>query len=138
MPVLGTALVMAGALGNTADRLATGAVVDMFDFRLINFAIFNVADVGITVGSILFVVWLVFLSEEVKWGEIFGRRKAAPNEIVPAMAGATDISVVATEKADAAEAAAIKEALPRLSLWERLELKLQKWEADIEHEEGHG
>jgi len=63
LPVIGTALVCAGAAGNLVDRLVSGSVVDIFDFRLINFAVFNVADIGITVGCGLFLFWFIFRSE---------------------------------------------------------------------------
>jgi signal peptidase II len=46
----GLALIMGGAAGNFLDRLVTGEVVDFFDFTLINFAIFNVADSAIVIG----------------------------------------------------------------------------------------
>jgi signal peptidase II len=60
LPVLGTALIVAGAVGNMLDRIAFGYVRDIFDIRLINFAIFNVADFGITIGCILFFLWVLF------------------------------------------------------------------------------
>ena len=63
MPALGAGLLVGGAVGNAIDRLAFGVVTDIFDFRLINFAVFNVADSAITVGAILLGVWLVFFSE---------------------------------------------------------------------------
>ncbi|MCL2379914.1 MAG: signal peptidase II [Coriobacteriia bacterium] len=69
--VVATALIVAGALGNTLDRVTTGSVIDMFDFRAINFAIFNVADIGITIGCVMFLVWFVFVS-----GHIHFWRKA--------------------------------------------------------------
>ncbi len=50
-----------GALGNLIDRLRLGYVVDFFDFRLINFPIFNVADCFVTIGAILFAVYVLFL-----------------------------------------------------------------------------
>ena len=67
IPVLSTAVVLAGAIGNTFDRVTAGAVIDMFDARIINFAIFNVADIGITVGSVLFVTWFLFMSGQISW-----------------------------------------------------------------------
>jgi signal peptidase II len=42
--------ILAGALGNGIDRFLWGHVVDFLDFRLINFPIFNVADVLINLG----------------------------------------------------------------------------------------
>ena len=47
-------LLMGGALGNVADRVMRGAVVDFIDARGLGFPwIFNLADAAITVGIIL-------------------------------------------------------------------------------------
>ncbi len=53
-------LVIGGAVGNLIDRMRLGYVVDFFDFRLINFAIFNVADIAIVVGTILLSLAILF------------------------------------------------------------------------------
>jgi signal peptidase II len=48
---LGFGLILAGAAGNGIDRLFFGgSVVDFIDVRIINFAIFNWADVSINLG----------------------------------------------------------------------------------------
>lgn len=47
------ALPLGGAAGNLLDRLRFGYVTDLFDFRLINFPVFNVADSAITIGIFL-------------------------------------------------------------------------------------
>lgn len=47
---LGYGFILAGALGNGVDRFLFGYVVDFLDFRLINFPVFNVADVCINLG----------------------------------------------------------------------------------------
>jgi signal peptidase II len=47
------ALLCAGALGNLIDRIALGKVTDMFWIRAIDFPVFNVADVCITVAGVL-------------------------------------------------------------------------------------
>lgn len=52
--------VMGGALGNLIDRLAVGYVVDMFEFEFVNFAVFNVADIFITLGGIAFCIWYIW------------------------------------------------------------------------------
>jgi len=52
-------LVISGAVGNLIDRVRQGFVVDLFDFRLINFAIFNVADVLICTGAGLLILWTI-------------------------------------------------------------------------------
>jgi len=54
------AMIIAGAFGNMIDRLFRGYVIDMFDFRLIHFAIFNVADSCISVGAVIFCCYLLF------------------------------------------------------------------------------
>ncbi len=51
------AVILGGTLGNFIDRARFGYVVDMFDFRLINFAIFNVADACLTIGIVLFAIY---------------------------------------------------------------------------------
>ncbi len=52
--------IIGGALGNFFDRLRMGYVVDMFDLRIINFAVFNVADICITIGALIF-IYLIYL-----------------------------------------------------------------------------
>ena len=54
---LGFGLILAGALGNGIDRLFfDGSVVDFIDLRIINFAIFNWADISINVGIICLLI----------------------------------------------------------------------------------
>ena len=53
-------LIGAGTIGNTLDRVRLGYVIDFFYFKWIDFPIFNVADIYITVGSILIVLFLIF------------------------------------------------------------------------------
>jgi len=57
--------VLSGGVGNLIDRIFRGFVVDMFDFYLIDFAVFNVADIFVTCGSIFFVVLFLFSKGEV-------------------------------------------------------------------------
>lgn len=53
-------LIAAGAVGNAIDRVVHGFVVDFFDFRLIHFAVFNVADIFICIGATLFILYVLF------------------------------------------------------------------------------
>ncbi len=55
-------LIIAGGIGNFIDRVSLGYVVDFIDVRIINFAVFNVADICITIGAALLCI-AVFLSE---------------------------------------------------------------------------
>ena len=50
------ALILGGAVGNFYDRVLTGEVVDFFDFILIHYPIFNVADAAIVIGVGLFIL----------------------------------------------------------------------------------
>ncbi|MDR2421121.1 MAG: signal peptidase II [Oscillospiraceae bacterium] len=50
------ASVLGGTVGNLIDRIATGRVIDTFEPEFVNFAIFNVADIFITLGGIAFVL----------------------------------------------------------------------------------
>ena len=52
-------LISAGALGNLIDRIRLGYVID-FDFRLINFPVFNVADVCVVIGTIFLSIIIFF------------------------------------------------------------------------------
>jgi signal peptidase II len=63
---LALSLVLGGAVGNFIDRAATGEVVDFLDFTLINFPIFNVADVAITVGVGLLLLDLLLESRRAR------------------------------------------------------------------------
>lgn len=54
-------LLLTGAVGNYIDRVFYGFVVDMFQVEFINFAIFNIADCAITVGSAMLLIYILFL-----------------------------------------------------------------------------
>lgn len=58
--LLSLTMIFAGGCGNMIDRISKGYVVDMFDFRLINFAVFNAADVFVVCGCILLVIHSIF------------------------------------------------------------------------------
>lgn len=53
---IGYGLILGGALGNGIDRFVSGSVVDFLDFRLIQFPIFNVADVSINIGIVCLLI----------------------------------------------------------------------------------
>lgn len=55
------ALIIAGGIGNLIDRVRQGFVVDYIDFRLINFAVFNLADCCVVIGTIFFAIYILFL-----------------------------------------------------------------------------
>ena len=53
-------LVAAGGLSNCLDRVIYGYVQDMFKCEFINFPVFNVADIFITVFAIIFAIAVIF------------------------------------------------------------------------------
>ena len=53
-----------GAIGNMVDRLKLDYVVDFLYFSLINFPIFNVADIYVTVTMILLLILILFFYKE--------------------------------------------------------------------------
>jgi len=57
-------LICGGALGNAIDRIRFGYVVDFVYFKLINFAIFNLADSCIVIGGILLGIYVIFIFKE--------------------------------------------------------------------------
>jgi len=66
------ALLASGALGNMIDRIMHGQVTDIFWIRAINFPVFNVADICITVAGALLVLGAL--------GDMTGRKKDVPIE----------------------------------------------------------
>jgi signal peptidase II len=60
----GYGFILGGAIGNGLDRFLTGHVVDFFDFRLIHFAVFNLADVSINLGIACLLLSAVFGSKD--------------------------------------------------------------------------
>lgn len=57
-------LIAAGAIGNMIDRIRFDYVVDFIYFVLINFPIFNVADIYVTVSTVVLVFLLLFVYKE--------------------------------------------------------------------------
>ena len=55
--------IIGGGIGIMIDRIMLGYVVDFIDFRLINFAVFNVADIFVCVGCALMFLWILFVPE---------------------------------------------------------------------------
>lgn len=57
---VGIALVFAGGLGNAIDRFAQGYVVDFIDLAFMDFPVFNIADIGVTCGFVIFLAAMVW------------------------------------------------------------------------------
>ena len=67
-PLLCTSLSMlaAGALGNAIDRIFRGYVVDFISLAFVDFPVFNIADMAITVGAVLIIIYVMFFDRENK------------------------------------------------------------------------
>lgn len=64
-------LIMAGAYGNCIDRISHKYVIDFFYFKLINFPIFNVADIYVTAATFLLFFLILFYYKEEELERIF-------------------------------------------------------------------
>jgi signal peptidase II len=63
----GLALVLGGAIGNLIDRLLHGHVIDFIHVHYQNdwhYPIFNIADMGISIGVILIIIDMLFLEKK--------------------------------------------------------------------------
>lgn len=68
-------LFVSGAIGNLIDRISHKYVIDFFYFSLINFPIFNVADIYVTVGAFAFIILSIFYYKEEDFSQIFSSKK---------------------------------------------------------------
>ncbi len=53
------ALILGGTIGNVIDRIIFGGVRDFISLKFINFAIFNVADMAITIGAAILAFYIL-------------------------------------------------------------------------------
>ena len=70
-------LIVAGAIGNMIDRVVHQYVIDFFYFSLIDFPIFNVADIYVTVGAVLLIVLVLFYYKEEDFEAVFPSKNKA-------------------------------------------------------------
>lgn len=61
--------IIAGAIGNMIDRIYFKYVTDMIYFKLINFPVFNIADIYVTCACFVMVILILFYykEEELQW-----------------------------------------------------------------------
>ena len=52
--------ILGGGVGNLIDRVLNGEVVDYINVLFMNFAVFNFADICITTGVIMLMLWVVY------------------------------------------------------------------------------
>ena len=70
LEAMGYSLILGGALGNVADRVLRGSVVDFLDFhwQLVHWPAFNLADVAITSGAALLIMQMLTQGKAVDTG----------------------------------------------------------------------
>ena len=56
--------VLGGGLGNLADRVRLGYVVDMFNFQFMDYPVFNVADILVVCGTVCFAAYYLLLYDK--------------------------------------------------------------------------
>lgn len=66
LEIFSLSLLLSGGVGNLIDRISLGYVIDYIDFRIINFAIFNLADICICVGAFLLCVAVYYSDKKEK------------------------------------------------------------------------
>ncbi|MGN0073552.1 MAG: signal peptidase II [Coriobacteriales bacterium] len=76
LDVLAAGLILGGAIGNAVDRVLYQYVIDFIDFTFISFPVFNVADICVTCGVVLFMVYVIFFMDFGQGDEGAGDSKA--------------------------------------------------------------
>ena len=70
-----------GALGNFIDRAARGYVVDFIYFSLIDFPIFNMADIYVSCGMVLLILLCFFYYKEEEFERLNPFKKPEKKDI---------------------------------------------------------
>ncbi len=71
------ATIIGGGVGNLIDRVYRGYVVDYVHLKIIDFAVFNFADICVTVGTTVLLIYLLFYELKHKNKEVAGEAKGA-------------------------------------------------------------
>lgn len=66
-------VLVSGAIGNMIDRISLHYVVDFFDFRLIHFPVFNVADIYVVVSMIVLILLCAFYYHDHEIDALFSK-----------------------------------------------------------------
>jgi len=61
---LALSLILAGGVGNLIDRALLGFVTDMFATTFMDFPVFNVADICVVIGGVLFVAYALLFGDK--------------------------------------------------------------------------
>ena len=92
-------LILGGALGNLWDRVFQSYVTDFIYIRLINFPIFNVADICVSLGIVALLFYLLFFYKDSELKELFSfRRKKEEKETADPVEADNDAGQEETEE----------------------------------------
>ena len=61
--VISLALMLSGAIGNGVDRIIKGYVVDFIEMIFIDFPVINIADIAITFGAAMIIIYVLFFDK---------------------------------------------------------------------------
>ncbi len=61
--VMSLALMLSGAIGNGIDRIIKGYVVDFIEMIFIDFPVINIADIAITFGAAMIIIYVLFFDK---------------------------------------------------------------------------
>ena len=67
--------ILAGAVGNLIDRITHKYVIDFIYFKPIDFPVFNVADIFVTLGCIAFAILVIFVYKDRDFDFLASRKK---------------------------------------------------------------
>lgn len=73
-------LFVAGGIGNIIDRIRYGYVVDMFEFKFVHFAIFNVADICVTFAFIFIIIYMLFIDPKKEKAKKISAAEESPKD----------------------------------------------------------
>ncbi len=73
--------IVAGAIGNMIDRVLLNYVIDFLYFSLINFPIFNVADIYVSCATVLLGVLILFYYKEDEFDLILGLKSKKKQKV---------------------------------------------------------
>lgn len=80
LDVVGLGLIAAGAVGNVIDRISDGYVTDMIAVTFIDFPVFNVADMCVVVGVVLFIVYVLFFMDFTEEDAVVASKTRVPGK----------------------------------------------------------
>ena len=132
LDVTALGLIAAGAVGNVIDRVVDGYVTDMICVTFIDFPVFNVADICVVTGVVLFIIYVLFFMDFEEEEAVVAAKTRTSNK---GRSGQVDKKLIAQreahkskrrrEKLAALDAADAKAAAERAKRMEKLNSKKQ-------------